>query len=304
MAVWRRAAELQAEAATRLETRMRDAEQSAGASETSTASAPSDSYRVRDVEAAAAEVGISQRYVAIAMAELAAQPAGAPLPAPVPEWKERLTNRLLGTTQRTLTVSRIFRHPPRVVLQALGRTLQAPPFLLSLRDTLGGHPLDGGVLLFEMPAMGDGNSANYKWTWTRYGVYVPELRVSMATIAGEARACEVSMHVDLRRGHFANIIGYGVLVATGAGAGGIAGGIVAAKALLLTGAAILGPAVLGAAAVGVGALASAGPVYRWEIRKTTAELEAALAAIDAGIRALDIFGETGAAEQPFAKLLK
>ena len=47
----------------------------------------------------------------------------------------------------------------------------------------------------------------------------------------------------------------------------------------------------GALVLGVGVLAAAGPLYRWEIRKTSEELANALAAIDTSIRSLDIFGE-------------
>ena len=118
-----------------------------------TVALPTDAYRLRDVEAAAAEVGISQRYVALALAELKASPEALQRAQPVPAWKERLTTRFFGTTQRSVSVSRVFRSPPRVVLQALGRSLQAAPWSLTLRDTLGGHPLDGGVLVFDLPAM-------------------------------------------------------------------------------------------------------------------------------------------------------
>lgn len=304
MLVWRRAAELQAEAAARLESRMRSASETkqlaaatsstaVSASDSGAASSavpqPTDAYRLRDVEAAAAEVGISQRYVALAIAELQASPDALMRAQPMPEWKERLTTRLLGTTQRTLAVSRVFRHPPRVVLQALGRSLQAAPFSLTLKDTLGGHPLDGGVLLFDLPAMLD---ANYKWTWTRYGVYVPEVRVSLANVPGDPRACEVSMQVDLRSGVTANLASWGALAGGGGGIGGFVGFVVAKKALALAGAALLGPVMGGALVLGVGVLASAGPIYRWELRKTTEELNAALAAVDSSIRSLDVFGET------------
>jgi hypothetical protein len=36
---------------------------------------------------------------------------------------------------------------------------------------------------------------------------------------------------------------------------------------------------------------SAGAIYRWEVRKTSDELRAALAAIEGAMRALDIFGD-------------
>lgn len=316
MAVWRRAAELQAEAAARLESRMRESQDTrqlvaarsgsttaggssvaaspgndataAGGTEVSAAAAPTDSYRLADVEAAALEVGISQKYVALALAELKASPSTMLQAQPPAAWKERLATRVLGTSQRTLSVTRIFRHPPRVVLHALGRSLQQSPYLLSLRDTLGGHPLDGGVLVFDLPTMTDGS---YKWTWVRYGVYVPQLRVSMANVVGDPRACEVTITIDLRRGFAASLASMGAGAGLGGAAGGVIGLAIAKKAMLLAGAALFGPAGVGAALVGAAVLAASGPMYRWEMRKAAKELEDALAAVDGGIRALDIFGE-------------
>ncbi len=303
MAVWRRAAELQAEAAARLESRMRAATETRqmvaangatsgsndGAGDTTNAAVPTDAYRLRDVEAAAAEVGISQRYVALALAELKASPDALQRAQPMAAWKERLTTRFFGTTQRSVSVSRVFRSSPRVVLQALGRSLQAAPWSLTLRDTLGGHPLDGGVLVFDLPSMVDGN---YRWTWTRYGVYVPEVRVTLATVPGDPRACEVSIHADLRNGLNANLAAYAAFAGGGGTAGSVMGFFLGKQALALAGAALLGPAMAGALVLGVGVLAVAGPLYRWEIGKTTQELSNALAAVDTAIRSIDIFGET------------
>ena len=307
MLIWRRAAELQAEAAARLESRMRATAGSrqlvttsmapvnsqdgatASAQGSGTAAAfPTDAYRLRDVEAAAVEAGISQRYVALALDELRASPNAIQRAQPLPRWKEALATRLFGTTQRTLSVTRRFAAAPRAVLQVLGRSLQAAPWSLALRDTLGGHPLDGGVLVFDLPAMVDGN---YKWTWTRYGVYVPELRVSLAAAPGNTKACEVTINVSLREGLTANMAGYSIIAAGGGAFGGLIGAAIGKKAMMLVGAAIGGPALAGAMVVGVALLAFAGPLYRWEIRKTEAELQAALAAIDTAMRSIDIFGE-------------
>ena len=311
MLIWRRAAELQAEAAARLESRMRTVsgtkqlvatsmDSAAGSNSaalniqddvrdaTATSVTPTDSYRLRDVEAAAVEAGISQRYVALALDELRASPNAVQRAQPIPRWKESLATRILGTTQRTLSVTRRYSASPRAVLQVLGRSLQAAPWSLSLRDTLGGHPLDGGVLVFELPAMVD---YNYKWTWTRYGVYAPELRVSLAPAPGSAKACEVTVHVSLREGLTANITGYS-LIATGGGTlTGFIGALIAKKAMLLAGAALAGSALAAGVLTGVALLAFAGPLYRWEIRKTEAELQAALGAIDAALRSIDIFGD-------------
>jgi len=293
MAVWRRAAELQAEAAARLEQRVRSNDTRAlvpaDANTGSTNGAvPTDAYRLRDVEAAAVEAGISQRYVALALDEIRAQGQGMVQPAEVSPFTERLARRFLGTSQRTLSVSRVFRSPGRTVLPALGRSLQTSPWLLSLKDTLGGHPLDGGVLVFTFPALVDGN---YKWTWTRYGVYATEVRVSLAPVPGDPQSCEVTMTVDLRSGLGINVFGYAAIAGGGATVSGIIAAALAKKAFLLAGAAIAGPAVAAALAVGVGLVAVSGPMYRWEVRKTATELSDALGAVEASMRAFDIFGE-------------
>lgn len=298
-AVWRRAAQLQSEAASRLETRVRDtglgadtralpAVEAGESASTGTRPAQTDGFRAHDVEAAALEAGISQRYVALAMAELKSSPASLQHSSTVPAWQDRVATRLLGTSQRSLAVSRPFRFAPRVVLAALGRTLQAHPYGLELHDTVGGHPLDGGVLVFKLPDM---VGTDYRWTWTRYGVYAAEVRLTIAALPGDPRGCEVTAHIDLRRGLGANIAGYGIGISGSAAVGaGIATGV-GVKVLALTGAALAAP-VLGAAMVlGLGAYAGSGALYRWEIGKTTSELERALAAVDAAIRAHDIFGE-------------
>ena len=306
MLIWRRAAELQAEAAARLESRMRavggtkqlvatsmspsngpnDAT-SLGQQDVMNEPLRADAYRMRDVEAAAVEAGISQRYVALALDELRADPNAILRAQSIPPWKETLATRLFGTTQHTVSVTRRFGVAPRAVLQALGRSLQAAPWSLSLRDTLGGHPLDGGVLVFDIPPMSD---YIYKWSWTRYGLYAPEIRVSLA--AANSRACDVTFEIDLRKGLTSSLASHAFVAASACSMGGLSGALIAVKALLLTGvAAIGGLALAGLLVGGVTVMATAGPLYRWEIRKTEAELQAALGAIDAALRSIDIFGD-------------
>jgi predicted Ser/Thr protein kinase len=299
-AVWRRAAELQAEFAARLEVRARTANDTRALVPVSATGVephvPTDAYRLRDVEAAAVEAGISQRYVALALDELRAKPAGVGLTPTVSPWKERLATRLLGTAQRTVSVTRRYRLAPRTALQAVGRTWQGFPWALTLRDTLGGHPLDGGVLLFDLPAMT--GTTDYKWTWTRYGVYAPHARVSLAPVPGDSQACDVTMTVDLRPGLTPNMWGYGIIAGGGASFGGLIGLAVAKKALAMAGVALLGPAGAAAVLVGAAVLACTGPLYRWEVRKAAEEMTNALAAIDVGLRALDIFGEAPPPQPP------
>lgn len=303
MAVWRRAAELQAEAASRLETRIRANDTRTLAAGNDGASVPSDTptdaFRLKDVEAAAVEAGISQRYVALALDELRSKAPGELMRTEVSPFTERLSTRVFGTAQHTVSVSRLFRAPPRTVLQTLGRMLQSAPWLLALKETLGGHPLDGGVLVFSIPDMVAGN---YKWTWTRYGVYVPEVRVTIAALPGDSRACEVTMTIDLRKGLKPNLWGYGIIAGFGSVGGAGVGAVIGKAALSLAGAALGAPALAAAVVVGFGILAGAGPLYRWEIRKAVSELEAALTAIDASMRAFDIFGETPPPPPPAPRL--
>jgi hypothetical protein len=115
--------------------------------------------------------------------------------------------------------------------------------------------------------------------------------VSLAAAPGSTKACEVTIQVSLREGLTANIVGYSIIAGSGGAFGGLIGAVIGKKALALAGAAIGGPALAGAMLIGVALLAFAGPCYRWEIRKSEAELQAALAAIDVAMRSIDIFGE-------------
>jgi hypothetical protein len=115
--------------------------------------------------------------------------------------------------------------------------------------------------------------------------------VSLAQAPGSAKACEVTIHVSLREGLTPNITGYS-LIATGGGVmTGFIGALIAKKAMLLAGAALAGSALAAGLVVGVALMALAGPLYRWEIRKTETELQAALASVDAALRSIDIFGD-------------
>lgn len=116
------------------------------------------------------------------------------------------------------------------------------------------------------------------------------MRVSLAPVPGDPQACEVTMAVDLRRGLGANLFGYGAVASGVGGLGGAAGLLTAKKALALAGAALVGPAVAGYLVAGVAAVAASGSLYRWEIRKAEAELAEALTAIEASMRAFDLFG--------------
>ena len=101
------------------------------------------------------------------------------------------------------------------------------------------------------------------------------------------------MSIDLRRGLTANLVGYGAVISAFGSGGGLVGAVVAKKALAMLGAALIGPAATGALLAGLAAVAMSGPLYRWEMRKAAEELSAALAGIELGMRAFNLFGTLG-----------
>ncbi len=286
-AIWRRAAQLQAEAASRLEK-----SSAAEASRRVEGPSPTSGFRARDVEQAAVEAGISQRFVALALAEV--REPGTSVPAIVEDGsaRDRLVTTMLGTDQRSLSASRIIRHPPRDVLKALGRTLQASPYSLSLQDQVGGHPLDGGILVFDLPGTMQlsttGTTGHF--TYVRWGVYANQVRATVRPIASDPRATEVTLYIDLRPGLTANLWGSGALGATG----GVVGSIISAA--ILKKAAIIGLAFGGGMGV-VGVLSGGAAMigwrayYRWAVRTAQSELDRAIGAIEMSLRSADIFGE-------------
>jgi eukaryotic-like serine/threonine-protein kinase len=292
--VWRRAAQLQAEAAARLESRTREeralvrpasAPGGGSAGGLSNGGDPSGGYRVSQVQAAAEEAGISRQFVSLALAEVEAdrgrQGAGRGLVVRSAE-PSRVARALLGKVPRTLSVSRIFDHSPREVLAAIGTALQRPPAGLRLRETIGGHALHGGVLVFDVPGVDASNSSmggltygNYLWTWTRYQLWVKTLRVQLASIPGSPSRCEVTITIEPPEGHAASLwesAGFGVM---GGGLGALVGAILAKKAVLVT---LLGfPAalpLLGAGVV-VGAITNR-LLYQYGLREARAEMHKAL----------------------------
>lgn len=300
-AVWKRAAQLQAEAAARLEREARDAAQRALSAEgivadEPTAALPTRSYRVRDVEAAAVEAGISQRFVALALSELPAADGGRVVAVQESSVTERTGAALLGQIQRSLSMTRVVRAPARDVLKSIGRTFQATPYRMTLRDQLGPHPLDGGIMVFKLPAMDASGQLGYPFMWLAYGLGAEELRVTLRPL--DAGATEVTAVADLRPGIKGNVWGYAMgagFTSAGAGVGAAAIGF---KALAFTGVMIAAPGLITALATWGLAVGGARWFYRWEGRKATKELEELLRAIDTALRSRSIFDEDPPIPQP------
>jgi tRNA A-37 threonylcarbamoyl transferase component Bud32 len=297
--VWKRAAQLQAEAAARLERETRaHATRSLGtdvaaAGTTSGARGvpPTSTFRIQDVESAAVEAGISQRFVALALSELPKD--ATTISAEVDEHspRERVGRMMLGRLQRSLSVSRIIRAPGREVLKSIGRTFQGAPFKMTLADQIGPHPLDGGILVFKLGAIDWSGQVPYPFNWLRYGLGAQELRATLRPLENDRNATEVTLVADLRPGIGANVWGYaGATFGTTTGAA-VGSGVVASQALGMAGVLIAAPVAITALAAVALCVGSARGFYRWEGRQATEEMEQLLRAIDTTLRSRSIFDE-------------
>jgi hypothetical protein len=302
--LWRRAAQLQAEAASRLEVAaLRVPGAHDGAGDTDVARGR---YALRQVEAAAEEAGISRAYVAQALAELrgggGALGADGAAVAPAPAgWVARVAPRLLGTRDWSCATSAVLRGAPDQVLEQVSEHLAASPWSLALRDVVGPHPLDGGVLVYRLP----GDTARLQtqffqagfpggaWYWLRQALEAEEVHVSVRPVPGQGDATEVVLRSDLTPGVLPNArVGAGltgvaaVLGAVGGGAAALAalqaGGAVSARATQLGAAA---GALAGGAGAGGGAWAFFRGMYAYSRRRAERELAHALGALESALGA-------------------
>jgi hypothetical protein len=287
--VWRRAAQLQADASARLERDAGAAAHRAAVAEVS----GTQSYRLRDVEAAAVEAGISRRFVALAVSELSSsmEPAS---PA-TGSGRERAAAYFLGATARSVQASRAYHAPARRVLSTMGQCFRGAPWRLEYRSTGGPHPLAGGVLEFVIPSMT--SAGEHALPWIRYGLYAGKLRCSLRALGGDVT--EVSVYVDPREGYTTNLWAWGVSAGLGLSFGGAAGGAaMAIKGLALAGLAVGGVAAAGAGLGVVAAIGLARVGYRWGQRKAQAELEHLLDSLGGALSSADVFGDAGVFAPP------
>jgi hypothetical protein len=287
-AVWLRAAQLQADASRRIQERTTRAEEYATGMH---AAVPTSGYRQGDVEAAAVEAGIGEEFVQLALAELPSDEEA--LPARYEADGSRLQRFALGNVDRSLRVSKVIPAAPRAVLESMGRIFPAHPYDLVFQDTVGGHPLDGGVLTFSvkpftsMSYMESGSIASLRYYLSVVDAY--QLRVTLHPVSGDPRRCEVVVTADMRGGIRKNArIGFGV----GAGMGFV-GAALGTGLSIAAGAAAAVVIPVGALALGVvggGMLGLFRVTYRWGVRRARQEIEHLLDAVGASARSQDVFG--------------
>src|SRR6185436_15740884 len=82
------------------------------------------------------------------------------------------------------------------------------PYSLVVRETIGAHPLDGGVIVFDLPAglvsASTGESLNY-WSGLRNQLEARQVQVTLRSMPGDPTSTEVTMTADLRPGVRRNV---------------------------------------------------------------------------------------------------
>jgi serine/threonine protein kinase len=304
-AIWRRAAQLQADALRRLESRSDLLTQPSSTTSARALvpaaeppSADDSGYAVAHVVAAAQEAGISNQYVAMAMAERPQSKSGALVPYGDTSLgvSERAATLYLGTTERSLAVTHIVDATPARTLRVLGTVLQQMPYQLQLRETVGAHPLDGGVMVFDLPdapmlARGaQADAINLYWMGTRRQLLAKQVQVTLRRLPGDRPRTELTMTCDLRTGVRRNVRASQWFAGVIGGVSGLATGAIAAQTGVLLSAALLGPV----AGVGIGMTALTLAWYRWlypgVFDKARREMLNSLVAVGAVVRSEDVFG--------------
>jgi hypothetical protein len=235
--LWRRAAELQAQAELRAH-----------------ALAPVDDeddegLSLEQVSAAAESAGIATDYVRVALAEGRLRDAGELRSA---RWSVRWARRLLDRVG-AIEVSRVLPFPPERVFDAVRTVFPQAPFELVAEDSVGRDPLRDLVLVYRL---GSTTSSEFhsSLNWA-------DVRVVLATVRAEGDGARLTVRAPLfRRG--INVAATGTLGALGAFGGAALGSTVTALVTLAPALLVL-PMAAGAAAGGAAGLGFYRGFYRW-----------------------------------------
>ena len=275
--LWKRAAEIQAEAARQAE--IDAAAAAAGDLDTGSDAGANDGYAMTHVRAAAVEAGIGQEFVDAALADLRTEQAlssGKGL---------GIARRFLGNPDEALTVSRTINTPIAEVLRAMEAVMPEEPFGLSLRDRRG-DPEAGGLLIFTIPRSSLQGASQPGFTGQVSYADLREIYASLRPL-GES-SCVLTLRGPIAWAYGINA-GVGSLV-TGAGAGigfGVGSASAALAAAVLSTTALAAVAPFAAAALVTGGLLGGGmgghfflrKLYRYGLSRGQVALESVISAV-------------------------
>ncbi len=218
--LWERAAELQAEAAKRIEPR-----------EVSNLESVPQGYALTHVRSAALEAGIGTEFVDTALADLRSERA-----LPKAQKSHPLARRFLKNPPHTITVRRVIDATSQDVFSAMEAVFPEEPFRLTLIEKQG-DPLRQGILTFDIQGLD--TTLPHGFAYAAREIGLRQVFVSLRTIEGSRPSSEMTVHspitshniglaIGTLAGTLGGAIGFGVGVAGGVGlaALGLASGIV------------------------------------------------------------------------------
>lgn len=275
-AVWRRAAQLQAEAERRLEENIRQIP-----SETGTDPLGSTGLHPDDVRAAGEEAGISPEFVQIALAEAAASHApSAPMARP-----DVLGAKLfLGTNRHTIEATATVQGSVDAVAAAALQVFCGHPCLLQAGEVAELPSWSGRVIVFNVPKFDWAATANPPFVEKASVIGLKQLHAAVRPLSVEPPACEVVVAGDLHPGMRSRWRWSAATSLGGGAAGGAASAGLAASAI--GGALLVVPALLGAAAVSGAAVGAWALTYRYYRGQVEEALRQSLQLLPAAARAV------------------
>ncbi len=307
LAVWSRAAQLQTEADTsdeRTVAASRAQPMTAAVALADGTRAPAGMYLVREIVAAARDVGITETHVRVALAEHDA--LGHDLALAVESINEGVRDHLIGVGARSVRAHRVIPESLATVLERLRTVGASAPWSLEFDTLIGDQPTHGGVLRFSVPMFGSRDDAStsprsltrFIYHATRVGLL--HVHVTVAPRGIDALpGCEVTITGDLRSGERRSIGIYRALTTGLSVVWAVAGAIVGANAGGPAGA-VAGFGIGAAAAFGYNKVVAA--IARFEHRLAhrvlTAELDALLRRIQRPSDEARAFGPDRSAPVP------
>ena len=250
------------------------------------AEAPAGTYRLAEIQAAAAEAGIDAQFVALAALELAAADSGGSTAlTPV---QRHSAARWLGAREPGLRHEQRFAVAIDPLLAAIGVTVQAPHYGLRIAESTP-DMRRGGTMLLAVPEVAVTTSGGLNmFAYYLRGVFdIEHLRMTITPRgAGEQ---EVSVAVDLAQAWPGTVVWARTIAAIFVGLGAAVGWGIAAGLALGMVSTLMIAAVLGVAAGRFGL-----HVNRWwyahAVRKAQQQLREVLRDVDGALRSQAVFG--------------
>ncbi len=256
--VWRQSAQLQAEA---------DGATTAREVGHDEDDVPSTSYALAHVRSAALQAGIGDTFVEAALADVRVERA-----LPPREKSHALARRFLDSPPNTIAVRTVIAATPEEVLAAMKAILHEEPFRLTLTGEEG-DPLDGGVLIFNLPAVRTFTEKGFANAAADAGLR--QVFISVRPLEGSSPSCQVIAHSPVT----SHNIGFSIGMIAATVTGGAGFGTLGALGLAIG----IGP--IGAVA---GVLLGAGlgvkgfrALYSSSMRRARKELDGLLGAVTA-----------------------